>query len=109
MYSIFHVEGGIGKNILATAVVSSLKQSDPERNIIIVTAWPQVWFNNPNIYQIYPFGQVANFYKNFIYKKDVKIYRHEPYHCQDYILSNKHLIIIYFIGLIYLILFVKNY
>jgi hypothetical protein len=92
MYSIFHVEGGIGKNILATAVVSSLKQSDPERNIIIVTAWPQVWFNNPNIYQIYPFGQVANFYKNFIYKKDVKIYRHEPYHCQDYILSNKHLV-----------------
>ena len=92
MYSIFHVEGGIGKNILATAVVSSLKQSDPERNIIIVTAWPQVWFNNPNIYQIYPFGQVANFYKNFIYKKDVKIYRHEPYHCQDYILANKHLV-----------------
>jgi hypothetical protein len=92
MYSIFHVEGGIGKNILATAVVSSLKNSDPERNIIVVTAWPQVWFNNPNVYQIYPFGHVANFYKNFIYKKDVKIYRHEPYHCQDYILGNKHLV-----------------
>lgn len=92
MYSIFHVEGGIGKNILATAVVSSLKQSDPERNIIIVTAWPQVWFNNPHVYQIYPFGHQANFYKSFIYKKDVKIYRHEPYHCQDYILGTKHLV-----------------
>jgi len=66
MYSIFHVEGGIGKNILATAVVSSLKASDPERNIIVVTAWPQVWFNNPDVFQIYPFGQQANFYKNFI-------------------------------------------
>jgi hypothetical protein len=92
MYSIFHVEGGIGKNILATAVVSSLKQSDPERNIVVVTAWPQVWFNNPDVHQIYPFGHVANFYKNYIYKKDVKIYRHEPYHSQDYILGTKHLI-----------------
>ena len=92
MYSIFHVEGGIGKNILATSVVSSLKKSDPDRNIIVVSAWPQVWFNNPNVYQIYPFGHVANFYKNFIYKKDVKIYRHEPYNCQDYILGNKHLV-----------------
>ena len=68
-YSILHCEGGIGKNILATAVVSSLKSSDPERKIIVVCAWPQVWFNNPDVYQIYPFGQVANFYKNYIYKQ----------------------------------------
>ncbi len=92
MYSIFHIEGGIGKNILATAVVSSLKKADPDRNIVVVSAWPQVWFNNPNIYQIYPFGQTANFYKNYIYKKDVKIYRLEPYHTQDYVLNKKHLI-----------------
>lgn len=95
MYSIFHIEGGIGKNILATAVVSSLKSSDPERKIVVVTAWPQVWFNNPDVYQIYPFGQVANFYKNYIYKQDVKIYRHEPYHSEDYILNKKHLIIVW--------------
>jgi hypothetical protein len=91
-YSILHIEGGIGKNILATAVVSSLKSSDPERKIIVVCPWPQVWFNNPDVYQVYPFGQVANFYKNYIYKQDVKIYRHEPYHCEDYVLNKKHLI-----------------
>lgn len=92
MYSIFHVEGGIGKNILATAVVSSLKNSDPERNIIVVSAWPQVWFNNPNVYQIYPMGQAANFYKNFIKDKDTKIFRMDPYHTEDYILNKRHLI-----------------
>ena len=92
MYSILHIEGGIGKNILATAVVSSLKESDPERNIIVVSAWPQVWFNNPNVYQIYPFGQAANFYKNFIKNQDTKIYRIDPYHSEDYILNKKHLI-----------------
>jgi hypothetical protein len=87
-----HIEGGIGKNILSTSVVSSLKTADPERNIIVVTAWPQVWFNNPDVYQIYPLGQVANFYKNFIKDKDTKIYRSEPYHTEDYILNKNHLI-----------------
>jgi len=87
-----HIEGGIGKNILATAVVSSLKDSDPERKIIIVTAWPQVWFNNPTIDRVYVIGQTANFYKDFIYKKDVKIFRQEPYHTEDYILRKNHLI-----------------
>lgn len=92
MYSIFHIEGGIGKNILATAVVSSLKDSDPDRQIIIVTAWPQVWFNNPHISQVYPLGQIANFYKNFVKDKDCKIFRQDPYHTEDYILNKKHLI-----------------
>lgn len=92
MYSIFHIEGGIGKNILATSVVSSLKKSEPERKIILVSAWPQVWFNNPDIEQIYPLGQVANFYKKFIKDKDCKIFRQEPYHHQDYITNKKHLI-----------------
>jgi hypothetical protein len=91
-FSIFHIEGGMGKNVLATAVVSSLKNSDPERNIIIVSAWPQVWFNNPNVYQIYPFGQIANFYKNYIDGQDTKIFRVDPYHTEDYILNRKHLI-----------------
>lgn len=92
MYSIFHIEGGMGKNILATAVVSSLKKSDPKRQIILVSAWPQVWFNNPDIHQIYPIGQTANFYKNFIQDKDCKVFRQDPYHHQDYILNKKHLI-----------------
>jgi hypothetical protein len=91
-YSILHCEGGIGKNILATAVISSLKESDPERQIIVVTAWPQVYFNNPDVYQIYPIGHVANFYKNFIKDQDTQIFRIDPYHHQDYILNKRHLI-----------------
>lgn len=92
MYSIFHIEGGMGKNVLATAVVASLKKSDPNRQIIVVSAWPQVWFNNPDVEQIYPMGQTANFYKNFIKGKDCKIYRQDPYHHEDYILNRRHLI-----------------
>ena len=92
MYSIFHIEGGIGKNILATAVVSSLKEYFPDRKIIVITAWEEVWLNNPDVYQVYLLGQVSNFYKNFILNKDVKIYRFDPYQAEDYILKKKHLI-----------------
>lgn len=91
-YSIFHIEGGIGKNILSTSVVSSLKKSDPERKIIVVCAWAEVWFNNPNVYKVYPFGNLAHFHKSYIQGKDVKIYRHDPYFQEDYILKRKHLI-----------------
>ena len=91
-YSIFHIEGGIGKNILATSVVSSLKKSDPERQIIIITGWAAVWFNNPNIYKVYPFGNTANFHTTYIKDKDVKIYRQEPYFEEDYILKNDHMV-----------------
>lgn len=91
-YSVFEISGGIGKNILATSVISSLKKSDPERKIIIVSAWVEVWFNNPNVYKIYPFNNLANFYKSYIKDKDVKIYKHEPYFQEDYILNKKHLI-----------------
>lgn len=91
-YTIFHVEGGIGKNILATAVISSLKSTEPDRSIIVVTAWPAVFFNNPDIYQVHPIGQLANFYKNYIKDQDTKVFRIDPYHHQDYILNKKHLI-----------------
>jgi hypothetical protein len=91
-FSIFHIEGGIGKNIMATSVISSLKKSDPEREIIIVTAWNVVWFNNPNVSEIWTIGHLQNFYKNYILNKDVKIFRLEPYHTEDYILKRDHLI-----------------
>ncbi len=91
-YSVLHIEGGIGKNILATAVVSSLVSSEPDRKIILVSAWPQVWFNNPNIYKIFPMGQVANFYKTYVSNQDVRIFRIDPYHTEEYILNKDHLI-----------------
>lgn len=92
MYSIFHIDGGIGKNIMATSVISSLKKSDAERKIIIVTPWPAVWLNNPNIFQVVPSNQLTNFYTNYIKNQDVKIYKLEPYNHENHILKREHLI-----------------
>jgi len=36
-YLVFHIEGGIGKNIMATAVVKAVKKQHPDREIIVVS------------------------------------------------------------------------
>ena len=48
-HAIFHVDGGIGKNIMATAVASAIKREHPDRKLVVVSSWPVVWINNPDI------------------------------------------------------------
>lgn len=91
-YFIFSISGGAGKNVLATAVIKAIKKSYPEKKIIILTAFKDVWLYNPNIYRVYQHGQTPNFYKDFIQNKDVQICASEPYLTNDYILKKKHLI-----------------
>ena len=50
-YSVFHIEGGIGKNIVATNIVRAIKKAHPERNLIVVAPYPEVFVHNPNIYR----------------------------------------------------------
>ena len=54
-YLIFHVEGGLGKNIASTAVVTHLKKKYNDRKIIVVASYPEVFLNNENIYRVYRF------------------------------------------------------
>lgn len=91
-FLIFSVNGGAGKNILATAVIKAIKKTMSDKNIIILTAYPDVWLNNPDIYRTYTFGQAPHFYTNYVKDKNVKIYAIEPYTHNDYILKKKHLI-----------------
>lgn len=91
-YCIFHVEGGIGKNIMATALVDQLKAVYHDRELIVVASWPAVWFNNPNVFRVYPSGNTQYFYEDFLKDKDTIILKHEPYHHHNYINGSKHLI-----------------
>ena len=90
-YVVFQIEGGIGKNVVSTAVVRAISKSFPDRKIIIVTAYPDIWECNPRIYRIYQFGQISYFYNDFIDGKDTILFLHEPYRHQDYIFKTKHI------------------
>jgi hypothetical protein len=91
-FIIFSVSGGAGKNILATAVVKAIKKKYPEMNIVVLTAWKDVWMYNPNVYRSYNFHNSPYFYENYIKGKNVKIFSQDPYQTQEYILKEEHLI-----------------
>jgi len=91
-YVIFHIDGGCGKNIAATAVVKSIKAQYPEHKLIVVSAWPEVFIHNPNIHRVYKFGNIPYFYDDYIVSKDSIILRMEPYHSGDLLYKKKSLI-----------------
>ena len=90
-YVIFHIDGGCGKNIVATSVVKSIKAADPEHKLVVVTAYPEVFIHNPNIYRVYKFGVISYFYDDYIANKDSIILRTEPYHTADLLYRRKPL------------------
>jgi hypothetical protein len=91
-YLIWHIEGGLGKNVAATSLVKTLSETYVDRKIIIVASWPEVFLNHPSIYRVYRVGNTHYFYDDYIKDKDVLIFKHEPYSETDHILNKKHLI-----------------
>ncbi len=89
-FVIFHVEGGHGKCIMATAVCRAIKKLYPDRKLIVVCAWDGPFFYSPDVWRFYTFGQMQYFFDDYI-KEDTIIYRQEVYHTEDHILQRKHL------------------
>ena len=78
-YSIFQVNGGLGKHIAATAVAQVIKENHPDRELIVVCAWPELWSNLPFVYRVYPLGNTQYFYEEYIQDRDSLIFAQEPY------------------------------
>lgn len=91
-YFIWHVQGGLGKNIAATALCKTIKETYPDRKLIMVVSYPECFLSNPYIDRVYNLGQSPYFYEDYIEGKDVIISKHEPYHQTAHITKEKHLL-----------------
>lgn len=91
-YFIWHIQGGLGKNIAGSALVKTIKNTYPDRKLIMVTSWPEIYLNNPDVDRVYQLGQSPYFYEDYIEGKDVIISKHEPYHQTTHITKEKHLL-----------------
>jgi len=91
-YVIWHVQGGLGKNIAASSLTKDIKQKHKDRKFILVCSFPEVFLNDPNIDKVYQIGNHPYFYENYIENKDVIIFKHEPYDQTGHITRQKHLI-----------------
>lgn len=84
-YSIFHIEGGLGKHIAATAVARCIKNNHPTRKLIVVCSYPEIFLNLSFIDRVYRVGMTPYFYDDYINDKDSLIFKHEPYYTTDHI------------------------
>jgi len=91
-YCIFHLEGGLGKHVLATAIAECIKNNHPDRELIIVCAYPEIYLNLPFVDRVYRIGMTPYFYDDFIKDKETYIFKHEPYFTSDHINKKMHLI-----------------
>jgi len=90
-YIVFQIDGGAGKNVIATSVARSINLKWPDKKIIILTAHPEVWMCNPRVYRVMQTGNSPYFYEDFIKDKETLILAQEPYRQSDCIYRRKHL------------------
>jgi hypothetical protein len=91
-YILFNASGIPDKEILATAVVSSIKDEYPEGKIIVLSRNPEVWIHNPQVYRVYRLGVTPYFYEDYIKDKNSRIFWQDPYGADDAIHRRKNLI-----------------
>jgi hypothetical protein len=84
-YSLFHIEGGLGKHVAATAVAKCIKNNHPDRELLVVCAYPEVFLHLPFVDRVYRIGATPYFYDDYIRGKDTLIFKHEPYFTDDHI------------------------
>jgi len=91
-FSIFHIEGGLGKHVAATAVAQTIKNNHPDRKLIVVCAWPEIFLNLSFVDRVYRIGTTPYFYEDYIHNKDSLIFKHEPYFTTEHIQQKMGLI-----------------
>ena len=91
MNIIFQIDGGLGKSIMATAMVQVIKKRYKNSNLIVVTAYPDVFLNNPNVNECFRFEQMNGAYLKYIKDKDCKLFVDEPYRNTGFLTEKEHL------------------
>lgn len=91
-YVIVHVEGGLGKNVAATALIDGVNKKYPDRKLILVCSYPQIFLYHPNIHRVYALGSTPYFYEDYIKNKDVVILKQDPYNHTPHIKQEQALI-----------------
>jgi len=92
MNIIFQINGGLGKSVMATSVCKAIKIKYPDSKLIVVTAYPDVFLNNPNVDRCLRFAELKYFYKEYVYGKEFLFLGQEPYSTDEYFHENTHLV-----------------
>jgi hypothetical protein len=64
-YVIWHVQGGLGKNIAASSLTKDIKEKYKDRELILVCILIKQRLYDPNIDKVYQIGTHPYFYENY--------------------------------------------
>ena len=91
-YVIWHVQGGLGKNVAATSLIPDLKKKYSDRKLVMVVSWPELFLQNKGIDRLLHLGNTPHFYDDYVYNKDTIVFRHEAYNQSAHVHKSQHLI-----------------
>ena len=91
MNVIFQIDGGLGKSIMGTAMVKVIRKRYKNAHIIVVTAYPDVFLNNPHINECFKVEQMGGAYLKYIKDKDCKLFLEDPYRNHSFLTEKEHL------------------
>lgn len=89
-YVVMIVQGGIGKNIAATALVPAIKRKYPGTKLVCIVSHPDVWLYSQDVHRIYNFNNPLNVYEDYF--DESLILSGEPYLTYTYTKKKGHLI-----------------
>jgi hypothetical protein len=92
MTTIFHIHGGSGKHVAGANVVHSYKKRHPSKDIVVVSAYPEIFEGSSDVLRSYRLGNVPYFYRDYVYGKDIEVFGHDPYMTTSHITQQKNLI-----------------
>ena len=84
-YSLFHVQGGFGKQIAATAVAKCIKNNFPGRELIVTAVWSEIFQNLPFVDRVYQMGNTSYYYQTYVENMDSLVFANEPYFTTDHV------------------------
>ena len=91
-YVIWHVQGGLGKNVAATSLIPDLKEKYSDRKLVMAVSWPELFLQNKSIDRLLHLGNTPHFYDDYIHNKDTIVFRHEAYDQSAHVHKSQHLI-----------------
>jgi hypothetical protein len=92
MNIILQVNGGIGKAIMSTSFCKQIKKQYPDSQLIVMSGYPEVFLDNPNVDRAFAFGSTQYFYQDYIENKNFKFFGHDPYLEAGHLSQSEHLV-----------------
>lgn len=89
---IFQINGGIGKCVASTAVCEAIKKQHPDSRLIVVSGYPEVYMNNPNVDRCFAYDKMNYFHEEYVEDKEALFLAHDPYLESNHIYHREHLV-----------------